>query len=156
MAGQPEIAYLERVVFVYKKVVGFDIAMDDSMAVEVADYCDDLCGYFLLVLVGEIDLALMDEVIQSALFHQFHDEAKLGGSCNRGYHEYDIWMAIFSQHIYLVVELVQQLLTDVGIEHFLYCHLQLEVPAFMDRAKTAHRNLFPYIQIAHLQHQHTI
>lgn len=50
-------------------------------------------------------------------------------------------MSVFGQHIDLVVEFLQQLFTDVGVKHLFDSHLQIEVFAFVNRTKTAHRNL---------------
>lgn len=65
-------------------------------------------------------------------------------------------MPVLGQHVDLVVEFLQQLLTDVGIEHLLYRYLQLEITATMDGAEAPHRYLFSNLQVRQLQHQHPI
>ena len=65
-------------------------------------------------------------------------------------------MSVLGQHTHFVVELIQQLLTYVRVENFLYRHLQLHITSPVDSAEAAHRNLLPYIQITHLQHQHSV
>jgi hypothetical protein len=65
-------------------------------------------------------------------------------------------VTILGQHVHFVVELLQQLLADIGVEHLLHRHLQLEVPPFVDCAEPAHRDLLPDLQISQTQGQHTV
>jgi hypothetical protein len=47
-------------------------------------------------------------------------------------------MPVLCQHIYLIVELLQQLLADVWVKDLLYSNLQLKVLALMNGAEASH------------------
>ena len=65
-------------------------------------------------------------------------------------------MAVFCQHVHLVVELVQQVLSYVGIEDLFDGDLQLEEFSFVDGAEAAHRDLFPYLQVGLFEDEYSI
>lgn len=85
----------------------FDIAMDDSQLMQIGDDSDDLQRYPPAISIPEHCLALVKQVEKRALLHQLHDEAQLRRCCNGSKHEHDVGMAIFGQHVHLVVELAQ-------------------------------------------------
>ena len=65
-------------------------------------------------------------------------------------------MSVLSEHIDFIVELIQQLLAYVRVEHLLYSHLEVKVSAFVNRTKAAHRNLFTDLEICQSQGQNAV
>ena len=93
----------------------------------------------------------MDKIEQSAFFDQFHCQAESGRLGNGSYHEHDVGMTILGQHVDLVVDLIKELIADVGVEDLLYSHLELEILSYVDRTETAHRDLFSDLEVIHTE-----
>lgn len=147
MSGEAEVAELDRVALVDQNIVGFYVSVHDAHAVEVGHHSDQLHCDFSFISLGKGDLFPVDEIEQRPLFHVLHDEQQLRRRGDGSEHEDDVGVPVLRQHAHLVVELVQQLLGYVGIEHLFYRHLKLEEPPLVDRAETAHRNLLADLQV---------
>lgn len=156
MLGQSEIAELDVVVPIQQHVVRFDVSVYYAVAVQVGDDCDHLRGDVPSLCLRKVDPPLVDEVEEGALLDQLHGQAETGGLGNGPYHQDNVGVPVFCQHVHLVIEFLQQLLADVGIEHLFDSHLQLEVFALVNCTEPSHRNLLPYLQISQSQRQHPI
>lgn len=98
----------------------------------------------------------MQQIEQRAFLHQLHHQAQLRRDRDGSEHEHDIWVAVLGQHVDLIVELPEQFLADVGVEHLLDRHFHLQAPPAMDCAEPAHRNLLSDLEVAHPQRQHAV
>lgn len=132
--------------------MGLYIAMHDPHAVQVGHHSDQLQGDLSLISFGEDGLPAMDQIKQRPFFDQLHNEAKLRWRRDGPQHEDDIGVSVLGQHVDFVIELIQELLGDVGIEDLLDGYVQLEEFALVDGAEAAHGDLFPDLEVGLFEH----
>ena len=149
MLCESEVAQFNVVVLIHQHVVRLDVSVHNPVAMQIGDDSHHLTGEMFALGVREVDAPLVDEVEKGALLDEFHGQAQLRRFGDGADHEDDVGVPVLGQHVDLIVELLQKLLADVGVEDFLDGHVQIEIFPYVDRAKPTHRYLLAHLQISH-------